>query len=186
MINKKNELIASILTFTFFMILGNNLSSLLQNLMQVQFDLPYSKTLANFDLTIITSYFLGVLPLTFIKSPHTKKREPSWREIKRNQRILIGISFLLNILIWFIFLYIAKTQLLLSFSTVLFADSMVFMLTYGLGIATVYFIEFICKKIDKKAAKYGDNEVKEKRFRGIVKGVVFLCSVALLYLNLIF
>ncbi|NMC57672.1 MAG: hypothetical protein GYA50_10670 [Eubacteriaceae bacterium] len=179
--NKKNESIATILTVTFIIIFPNKLSLLLPNLMQSQFDLPYSKTLGSLGFIITIAYVLGALPIMLIKTPITVKREFYWSKIKRNQRILIGISFILNILIWLIFLYKAETQLLLAFSPALFADSMFVLLGYGLGIAIVYFIDFICKKVDKKAAKYGDDKVKENRFRKIVKVVVILCSVALVY-----
>lgn len=180
--NKKNDAIATFIIVAIIMIINSKLSFLLPNLMHEQFSLPYSKTLASFDLIASTSYALGMLPIMLIKTPITVKRKFYWSKIKRNQLILISISFLLNILIWLIFLYKAKTQLLLPFSTVLFGDSMIFMLVYGLGIATVYFTDFICKNVDKKADKYSDDKEKEKRFRGIVKGVVIFCSVALVFL----
>ncbi len=174
--NQKNQWIFMSLNVTFFMF-AYNVSYFLQRLMQAQYNLSYIKVISLFYLIII-SFSLACIPLAFIKYPRFKKREFVWPQIKRNKIILMSISFIMNVLVMFIFIYKAIAQLQLPYSHTLLLDSIFFMFAYGLGIAEIYIVDFICKKVDKKAAAYGDNREKEETFRGIVTGIiVLLCAV---------
>ncbi|MEL7570376.1 MAG: hypothetical protein AAGU14_07405 [Eubacteriaceae bacterium] len=179
--NPKNQWIFISLNVTFIM-LAYKLSYFLQHLMQTQFNLPYSKFLSSLFFLIIISYSLAAIPFVLIKCPRIKKREFCWPQLKRNKIILMSISFIMNILVIFIFIYKAIVQLQLPYSATLLLDSTVFLLAYGIGIAEIYVIDFLCKKVNQKAETYGENLEKEDNFRGIVTGVVILCSVALVYL----
>lgn len=182
--NEKNQWIFMSLNVTFTMF-AFNISFFLQRLMQAQYNLSYIKVFSLLYLIII-SFGLSAIPVSLIKFPQTNKRKYGWAKIKRNQIILMSISFIMNILVMFVFIYKAIVQLQLPYSTTLLLDSMFFMFAYGLGIAEIYVIDFICKKVDKKADKYGDDKEKEKRFRGIVKGVIILSCAVITFLPLWF
>lgn len=178
--NEKNQWIFMSLNVTFFMF-AYNVSYFLQRLMQAQYNLSYIKVISLFYLIII-SFSLGCIPLAYIKYPRFKKREFVWPQIKRNKIILMSISFIMNILVMFVFIYKSIMQLQLPCSATLLLDSMIFMLAYGIGIAEIYVIEFICKKVDQKAEAYGDNREKEETFRGIVAGIIVLCCAVITFI----
>lgn len=149
--NRKNQFILDIHAYIYTLIILA-LTYSLQDLMRSQFNLSYSQKLSFLILLIIISYGLGHIPLYLIKHPRIKEREFNWLKIKRNQRILISASFILNIfiMILFIFIYKSKYQHYMTYFHMLNFDSMFFMLAYGFGIAAIYTKEFIRQKTDYK------------------------------------
>lgn len=177
--NEKNKWVVMSITIAFIE-LAYILSFLLQHLMRVQFGLPDSKILMSLFSLIIAAYALGNFPMAFIKAGYARKRE--WLKNKRNQRILLASAFLLNIPILFLFIYKARTQLNLPYSLTLFADGLFILLAYALGIACMLFIDYVCRKVNQKAAQLEERSKGEEKFRQKVNAVSVLGPVGVFIL----
>ncbi|MEL7570375.1 MAG: hypothetical protein AAGU14_07400, partial [Eubacteriaceae bacterium] len=146
--NRKNEFILNIHTASYTLIILA-LSESMRSLMRSQFNLSYSQKLSFLIFLIIISFGLGNIPLYLIKRQRIKKIEFNWLKSKKNHLILVCVSFIFNIfiMILFIFIYKGKYQIDMPYFHKLILDCMFFILAYGFGIAAIYTKEFISKKI---------------------------------------